>query len=217
MAVPQGSGYVCFDASPLISYANIGELTWLTTWFVGCGFTADVVTAVELKKNLASHPQSADILALPWLRSHSVEEEEDLQLVAQLRRIWGSAHGRDHGEAEIIALCRRYGWTAILDDRLGRNGATKHGVKHAHSTTVLLAAAASRMIGSDEAWDLHRRLVANDDHPILPPDDRFREAFNRITTAFRRLLERDDEPAWPRLLAAPGLDEIVRRAVASAR
>ena len=217
MAVPQGSGYVCLDASPLIGYADIGELSWLTTWFGGCGFTAEVVTAVELTKSLRSHPQNADILALPWLRSQSVEEEEDLKLVAQLRGIWGSPRGRDHGEAEIIALCRRYGWTAILDDRQGRNGAIKHGVRHVHSTSVLVAAMASRMIGADEAWDLHRRLVADDDPPILPPDDRFQDAFNRVAIAFRRVLERDDEPPWPRLLSVPGLDEIIGRAVARAR
>lgn len=215
--LPHGPGYVCFDASPLIDYGDQNALGWLGTWFSpGPAFTADVITKVELAKSLPRYPQNAQIIGLPWLKSIPVEEDVDVQLVVSLRRLWGSDSGRDHGEAEVVALCKRYGWTAIVDDARGRDGAERHGVAHVSSTGMLVAATAFHRESVADAWALHQRLVSGLDRPLLPSDDLYEPAFRAAVSAAGKLAAEQGEQ-WPQLLAESRLDKLVLRAVAKVR
>lgn len=217
-SLPQGPGYVCFDASPLIAYADADQLVWLNTWFGGgVAFTADVVTKVELVKNLKRFPKNKEIVSQPWLRSVPVEEDEDVKLVAQLRRLWGSEEGRDWGEAEVVALCKRNGWTGIIDDHRGRDAASMFGVAYVSGATMLAAAAAATHASTEEMWELHRAVSKKLDRPVLPTDESFRPALESAIGALKKLIESFEGTAWPHVLADRRADQLLARAVARQR
>lgn len=180
-------------------------------------FTTDVVMKVELVKNLDAHPQNAEIVKLPWLKSVPVEEDEDVQLVAKLRRLWGSEKGRDHGEAEVVASCRRYGWTAVLDDSRGRDAAAKYGVAVVSSTGLLVAAAAFHHIPLDDAWILHRAIVRSHKRATLPPSEDYKGALGAAIRGAKRVIAEMEGEQWPLVLADHRIDKLVARAAAAVR
>lgn len=216
--LPQGPGYVCIDASPLIIYSDAGHLVWLSTWFGGgLAFTADVITKVELVTNLKKFPKNQDIVDQPWLQSVPVEDDEDVKFVTQLRRIWGSEPKRDFGEAEVLALSRSNGWTAIIDDGRGRDAAARFGVPCVTSTTMLVAATASTYESCETAWAIHKDLMTGFDRPILPPVDDYFPALEKSVKAFKTIGEAMEGTVWPRILADPRADKLVARAVSQRR
>jgi predicted nucleic acid-binding protein len=213
--LPRGSGYVCFDTSPLIDYAKIDGLPELAGWFSnGTCFTADVVTKVEIPRGLASHPKNQAILDAPWLTSVPVYDE-DLAFIVELRELWGSSGTEDYGEAEVVALCKRYGWTAIMNDRRGRGAARRNGVSYVSTAGLLVAATAERAISVNDAWELHTRVEGDYDHPmVLPTTDEYRPSFERAVAAVRRWTADNPEEHWPRPLAmAPAIDAVLEQAV----
>ena len=218
--LPQGPGHVCFDASPLIQFADANALATLATWFHPRAFTASVITKVELVKNLPAYPQNAEILKLPWLHAIDVDEEDDLRLISELRRLWGSKQGRDHGEAEVVALARRYGWVAILDDGAGRDAAKRNRVPHVSTAGLIAASVAGVYESHDAAWALYQRVARTQLRPIIPPDDPYEPAFRAAADATRRIaqgMEDNGDSVWPQLLADPRIDQLVRRASAKRR
>ena len=113
--LPQGSERLCLDAMVLIGWNNAGHLDRLGG-LVEEAYTADVITQREIPSGINQYPQNRDILEVDWLIEAPVRDE-DAEFVAHLHGVWGSDDHRDMGEAEIIALCRRHGWTAITDDK----------------------------------------------------------------------------------------------------
>lgn len=176
-----------------------------------------MITEVELAKSLVRFPRNAEILKLPWLRAIPVEDDDDVQFVIGLRKVWGSARGRDHGEAEVVALCRRYGWTAILDDSRGRDAAYRNSVPYVSSTGLLVAGAAFHRDDIAEVWDLHQRMVSPMSRPTLPGTEDFRPAFQAALMAVRKIVGGMEGGQWPHVLADPRIDKLVARATSSVR
>jgi predicted nucleic acid-binding protein len=216
--LPRGARHVCFDATPLIAYADSGHLTLLSTWFGPTAYVPAVVTEYELQKNLADYPQNQSIVDAPWLKPVPLIEPDDHQLANTLQQMWKSEKGRDRGEAELVALCKRYDWTAIVDDHNGRDGAYRNRVAHVFVATVLVAATAEQLITIDEAWTVHQAVEARYDRaPVLPTDDDYKPAFEKAVRALRGLMRDADEPPWPQILADPRCDGVVKRSVATRR
>lgn len=218
-ALPTGASVVCFDASPLILFNDAGALTELCTWFdQGACFTAQVVVEIELTKSLTKFPDNKAIIDAPWLRAAPVEDD-DLRLVAGLRTLWGSPKGRDFGEAEVVALCKRYGWTAIINDGRGRHAARQNGVPFVSTAGLLVGAAAHHAISRDHGWELHRRIEGRFTQPmILPTDGEFRPAFERAVSAVERWMSAHEDVYWPATIAmTPAIDDVLGRAVAYVR
>jgi predicted nucleic acid-binding protein len=209
VALSTGPGFVCLDAMVLIHFNRVSRLEVLAELFGPIVFTANVIMEQELRGKLRRHPENKAILDSDWLVSVPVDEIEDIQLVASLRGRWGSKDDQDRGEAEVVALCRRYGWTAVTDDDVGRKAATDHGVPRVYMLTVMLAAASCGRVTSAEAWKLHCSIERERRRAVLSPDEVHRPVFMKCVEHFSRVGAKVGNPPWPEILAVKGLDDIV--------
>jgi predicted nucleic acid-binding protein len=223
--VETGADYVCLDSTALIAFNDVDKLDILGEWFPKA-FAPNVVLVEEIGGSLEAFPHGRNILDATWLREAAVDDAEGLQLVAYLREErWCSPKGKDRGEAEVVALCRRYGWTAILDDTEGIRAAKDYGVSSASFLSVIIAAAAQDMIARKDAWDLHvlidqkrrERAAAKgaktQAFSFLTSDNSQREIFMTCVNEFRRRWIDRGRPAWPHLLALEPpdrLDDIIK-------
>lgn len=215
----RGIDYPCFDSTQLIAFNAANALHLLGDWFPR-SFTPNVVIEEEIRSHLAKHPEGQRIIDATWLEAVAVESERGLELVRFLREdLWKSPPGRDHGEAEVLALCREYGWVAILDDDQARKAATRKDIEvpSVMLLTVIIAAAAHELIAPKEAWKLHSAIDKErsakkglGSFSYLKGDAVHRPAFMSSVSEFRRIHKKAGEPAWPRLLATPSLDGVVR-------
>jgi predicted nucleic acid-binding protein len=192
-----------------IHFNRVGRLEVLTEWFGPRVFTANVIMEQELRGALGRHPENQAIVEADWLQSVPVDEFEDIELVASLRRRWGSRDDRDRGEAEVIALCRRYGWTAIMDDDVGRSAAREYGVPRVYMLTIMLAAASCGLINPAEAWKLHCSIERERRRAVLTPEEVHKPVFMKCVDQLSRVNARQGNPRWPAILAVNGLDDIV--------
>lgn len=209
VAASIGPGFVCLDAMVLIHFNRVGRPEVLKDWFGPRVFTAHVIAECELSESLARHPENKAILQAEWLEAVRVDVIEDIRFVGELRQRWGSKDDRDRGEAEVIALCRRYGWTAVMDDEVGRNAATDHGVPRVHMLTVMLAAASCGLVSSAEAWKLHCSIERERRRAVLTAEEVHRPVFMKCVEHFSRVGAKLGNPRWPGILAVKGLDDIV--------
>lgn len=205
----------------LLGYAQTGVFDVLGSFFEGTkavAVTSAWLLENEIAAHIGDHPENQLIVGASWLNAAAVEDE-DILYVQELLRAWGSATGRDRGEAEIVALCSQHGWTGCSDDRNAHGGAAlaKQGRPFApamvHGASLLAAAAAENLIATDDAWRVHQQVEATYDRPpLLPVDDEFERAFVVAVEAIRGKRNKLGSPDWPRLLTH-GLDPIVRAAV----
>ncbi len=172
-------------------------------------FTANVIVEQELRGTLDRHPENKAILDSKWLSSVPVDDIEDIQLVAHLRRRWGSKDDRDRGEAEVIALCRRYGWTAVMDDEVGRKAAKEYGVPRVYILTTILAAASCGLVSPEEAWKLHCSIERERRRAVLSAGESHKPVFMKCIEHFTRVGEKLGDRCWPDILAQSGLDDLV--------
>lgn len=202
------------DASVLIHLAEGRRLDNLRELF---GMVAvPALVCAEIEHGLPRHAVNRAILSAPWLRRVAAEDPDDLQLIADLHRLWRSEPPDNAGEAELIALSRRHRWLAILDDRQGREGARREGVHSVRLTTCAVAAAACEVMTIDRAWGLHAPCRARHKHPLIGTKQTDRGRFDRAVETFAKLNEKQGQPPWPGLLShqdlAPGtLDEMIAR------
>jgi predicted nucleic acid-binding protein len=223
--VETGSDYVCLDSTALIAFNNVEKLDILGEWFPRA-FAPNVVLTEEIGAKLDLFPEGQRILDAPWLHEVSVEDAEGIRLVAYLLNDrWASPAGKDRGEAEVVALCRRHGWTAILDDAEGIRAAKDYGVASASFLSVILAAAAQDITPRKDAWELHvlidenrRRRAAEtgartQSFSFLTSDNSQREVFMSCVNEFRQRWIDRKRPDWPHLLALSPpnrLDDIIK-------
>ena len=208
-SLPAGPGFICLDSMVLIHFNRVGRLEVLCEWFGPLVFTAHAVLELELGAAVRRHPENKAILEADWLKPVPVDEVEDIKLVADLRQRWGSRDDGDRGEAEIIALCGRHGWTAIMDDDVGRTAAKEHGVARVYMLTAMIAAASHGLVTPEEAWRLHCSIEAERRRAILSAGDAHKPVFMACVSHFRRLTEKRGGPPWPEMLAVKGLDDLV--------
>jgi predicted nucleic acid-binding protein len=192
----------------LIGWTDAGHLELLGE-IVGSALTAHVIWQEEIAGSIGAHPQNQQIIDAPWLSSAKVVDG-DTRLVARLLEHWKSPPYTDRGEAEIVALCRRHGWTAITDDKDGRSALEAMRLNYAHRVSMLLAATAMGVAGldADRAWEVHHAVEASRDGPFLYDEGRFRQTLDII----QRLWEQTGRPAWPQFLRDWKIDYIVDKA-----
>jgi predicted nucleic acid-binding protein len=209
--LPTGPGFVCFDAGPLMKFHRHGHLGTLGEWFPRA-FTADVIVQEELlgEKALRKYPDNHEIADAPWLEAAEVTDQEGHKIVRDLRRLWGSQPDRDRGEAEVVALCNRYRWTAIMGDNQGRAAAKENGKFNVvNSLTLIIAAAAHDLITEKAAWGMHRDLHA-EESTALTVQNVHRPAFQRSVQHLARVTRKDGYRGWPWLLEGRALDGVPR-------
>jgi hypothetical protein len=213
---------VCIDAMILLGYAQASCLESLEAFFGG-GQAIAVTSAWLLENEIAPytdvHSENQLIVDASWLHRVAVTDE-DILYAQSLLNAWGSQSGRDRGEAEIVALCSRNGWTGCSDDRNAHGGARLAKAQGRPfeppmvcGASLLAAAAAENLVAVDEAWTVHKKVEASyDEPPLLPTEDEFEGAFQIAVSAIRTRRNQLGSPPWPRLLTH-GLDAIVRAAV----
>lgn len=209
VSLSTGPGFVCLDAMVPIHFKRVGRLELLGEWFGPRVFTANVIMEEEIRGALDRHPDNRAILDSDWLVSVPVDEIEDIELVASLRRRWGSKDDKDRGEAEVVALCKRYGWTAIMDDEVGRRAAKDNGVPCVYMLTAIIAAASCGLIPLQEAWKLHCSVAKGQKGTMLTAQDCHKPVFADCVSRFVRIGEKRGKLRWPEILATYGLDGVV--------
>jgi predicted nucleic acid-binding protein len=209
-ALPTGPEHVCCDATVLICYQDNGHLDTLRDIFPNQTLTAHVITGWELVKSQKAIQMNKGIVGAGWLRSVRVTDPDDLDAVRRLLAFWAGGADKNDGEAEVIVLCKRYGWVAILDDLQGRQEALARGLHIAYMSTMLIAAAALGVNGldADSAWDIHRAVESQRTRPRLQNE----ALFKRLVEIFRHAWEQSGEPAWPAFLCDRRLDKLVDQA-----
>jgi predicted nucleic acid-binding protein len=212
----RGPAYVCFDATQLFAFNRVDRLDTLGDWFPKA-FVPNVVIEKEVRPFVRKYPKNQRILSATWLHSVAVESDSGLRLVAHLRdRVWKSPPEKDRGEAEVLALCRDYGWIAILDDEQARVAAERHAkAPRAMLLTIIIAAAAYEKISRNDAWKLHvdidkaRKKMGIGSRSFLTSDLCHEGVFAKCIDMFGGFRDKFDNPEWPTFLAIPSLDELV--------
>jgi hypothetical protein len=206
----------------LLSYAQANALAVLERLFGGeteaIAYTSEWLLKHEIEAHVARYPENATVVQADWLHQAKVKGEDNIY-AQRLIDLW-SEPGRNRGEAEVLALCSRYGWTAVLDDRKGRAAAVRaeevgrpFPVRHVWGATMLAAATADNLISLADGWSTHQSVEARyDDPPVMPTSEEYEQAFEWAVTAIRKHRDRAGSPAWPRVLALE-LDPIVKAAV----
>jgi predicted nucleic acid-binding protein len=172
-------------------------------------YTAQVITEEELA-DINTYPDNQRIRDAAWLHPVAVDWEEGHRLVRYLRHDrWGSDHNEDFGEAEVIALCRRYGWIAVMEDFEGRRAARECGVTSARTLSIIVAAASCGLMTADEGWKLHVRLERDRQRADLTPDEKHRPVFDKAVELLGKAWEAKGRQPWPWLLSQPVDDAVV--------
>jgi len=208
--VQSGDDYVCFDAGPLISFNDTGRLGWLEEWFSPVAYTPQAVIELELKKRPKQNGTVVSASWLYWVPSHI----DDAALVARLVRQFGPGPPENQGEAEVIAACKRHGWTAVLEDEDGRSAARDEGVTRVYVATLLAAAAAQGKLTPTQAWKGHVAIEKKRGRfSPLKPDDGYKPLFFSYARLVRKLHLRRGKPSLAKLLAISGLDDLLLRRI----
>lgn len=209
--LPGGSGWVCFDTTALIHFNAVGGLDMLGSWFPRA-FAPEVVIEEEIRGPLASYPKNQAILDAEWLESVKVEEPGDLKDVAAIHGRFGRRAGKDRGEAEVVVLCARHGWTAIIDDTQGQRAAKDYEASCCTILTTVLAAAGVGLIEARAAWQLHADLEKSrgSGRSALKAEKVHRKAFEECIRRFGRIADQRNL-RWPEILALKGADGLVIR------
>lgn len=202
-----GPGFVCMDAGPLISFNDTKKTDLLSEWFDPVLYTPEAVITLELKKRPR---QNAPTIGAPWL-IWVPPDADDTALIADMLRRFGKGPPENQGEAEVVAACKRHGWTAVLDDEQGRAEARRQSVISVYTATLVACAAAHGLLSPTQAWKLHKAMETADENRFSPlkPDDAYKSVFVDFTNKVRTLWQRRGKPAWPLLLAEPGLDDLL--------
>jgi hypothetical protein len=227
-SLPTGTSYVCFDTTSLIHSAATGYLDELGSWWGSGAFTARHIMDIEVGRNVKLHPRNQDVLDAAWLHAVPVDNPQDLFRVAWLLdHHWMSSPGKDRGEAEVLTLCRRYGWVAIIDDERGRAYAAKPVVPRSPADldatmteppipsamllTTIIAAVAWGVAKHGKAWKMHCAIDRDrgSGYSLISYGDSQRPIFDACVAKFRKLHEQRPNLGFPAVLAVRGLDDLV--------
>lgn len=145
-------------------------------------------------------------------------EPEDLRVVADLARRYPTPPDKNQGEMDVVAISKRAGFTARMEDGVGCKQADDHGVPHLAIVTLLACGVAFAVIEHREAWRTHVAVEATRGtrHSILLSDRAGRRGFAAATMAFRQLKQRQGDGSLVDLLARRGLDGVLLAAARAA-
>lgn len=151
-------GGIVFDTTSVLYLTIAGHDNLLADRYGGRAHIPAEVIEELVRGETTNGGNCARLLDGGWYRVAKVEEIEDVQLFLSLLRRWGREE-RNRGEAAAIVLARRHGYTAILDDRVGRNAATELGVRHTGTIGILIQMVASGTLTLNTAWLIHMTLA----------------------------------------------------------
>lgn len=113
---------------------------------------ADVITEARTSAVLASTALGS---RFSWYSEEKLTLPAHLAQYAQLRQSWGSAPGKDGGEAACITLAAARDWSFVCDDRVGFNTASRPPANLCtmRTTSFVIAMVRSGWLSKGDAWD----------------------------------------------------------------
>jgi predicted nucleic acid-binding protein len=143
-----------FDNSPLSHFARAAQLDLLASLVRGhdCVTTSEVRT--ELLTGTAEHPELANALALPWLRTVELTDITELTAFARFKSELGGGPSRNVGEATTLAWAKSHTGIIIMDERAGSRIAQREEIEVHGSLWLVTNGLRSGLLDRSEAEDL---------------------------------------------------------------
>ncbi len=158
-----------FDSSSLINLRMAGLLDTVMREFRGRTHLVQEVL-VELDKG----PTGPIVRSSSWFGEVVLDATTHLREVARLRQRWGSAPGRDKGEAASIVVAKKRGWRLVCEDSVGYAAArTAEQVCVMRTVDLMVAMVRCGWGGADEVWAGYEALRdARQKLGVVPWEDR---------------------------------------------
>ncbi|HMJ02032.1 MAG TPA: hypothetical protein VK506_03770 [Conexibacter sp.] len=175
------------------------------------------VSVVGKWRGHVEHP-AGHVVGHPWLKVVRVDHPDDLRTVADLARRYPTPPSRNQGEMDVVAISKRLGFTALMEDGVGCKQADDHGVAHLAIVTLLACGAACDLLEHKLAWRTHVAVEATRRgyHSILLADRDGRRGFAAAVMALRALRRQQGEPSVARFIAQRDLDSVLLAAARAA-
>lgn len=130
-------------------------------------------------------PGSAAFGMIPWYDRRDLTLPAHQTLYAKMRQAWGSAPGKDRGEAACIALAFTNAWRFVCDDRIGvATARSAAGLCVNRACELVVAMVRVGWITSDQGWIGVEAMIAagRKVHPLPWADRPAFDALGAIAT-----------------------------------
>jgi predicted nucleic acid-binding protein len=118
-----------FDNTALSHFARAGRLSELELLTSTDICTTPNLVLDEVVRGIGEHSKLGAIVGLPWLRSTSLVEFEEVKAFATYKGAFGGGPDKNNGEAAVLAWVLVHGGTAIVDDEVARNAGIADGIE----------------------------------------------------------------------------------------
>lgn len=196
---------LCLDTTALIHFEAAGALPTLERICTHRGSAFVPLTVVgEWHGHRAD--QAGHVTGHPWLKVVRADEAADLRIVADLSRRYPTPPDKNQGEMDVVAISKRLGYVALMEDGVGCKQADDHGVPHVAIVTLLACCVAYGLIDHKVAWRTHTAVETTRApfHSILIADRDGRRGFAAAVLAFRHLKRVESDPDLMDFIYRPG-------------
>ncbi len=196
---------LCLDTTALIHFEAAGALPLLEVMCTQDG-SASVPVSVVGEWHGHTTDAAGYVTGHPWLKIVRADEAADLQIVADLSRRYPTPPDKNQGEMDVVAISKRLGYVALMEDGIGCKQADDHGVPHLAIVTLLACCVAYGLIAHKLAWQTHVAVerTRGQFHSILIGDRHGRRGFAAAVLAFRQLKQAEGDPPLIDFIASRG-------------
>lgn len=208
---------LCLDTTALIHFEAADAFPTLELLCTQDGEAHVPISVVGEWRGHRADP-AGHVAGYPWLKTVRADDPADLRIVADLARRYPTPPDRNRGEMDVVAVSKRCGFVALMEDGVGCKQAEDHGVPHLAIVTLLACAVACGLIEHKLAWQTHVAVESTRDtfHSILIADRDGRRGFAAGVMALRELRRSQGDPPFARFLAQSPLDGVLLAAARAA-
>jgi hypothetical protein len=198
-------GALCLDTTALIHFEAAGALPILELMCTQDG-SASVPVSVVGEWHGHSEDPAGHVTGHPWLTVVRADEAADLRIVADLSRRYPTPPDKNQGEMDVVAISKRLGYVALMEDGVGCKQADDLGVPHLAVVTLLASCVAYGLIEHKVAWRTHVAVeeTRGQFHSILIANRDGRRGFAAAVFAFRQLKQSEGHPPLIDFIDRPG-------------
>ena len=145
---------LCLDTTALIHFEAAGALPILELM---CTQDAHASVPVSVVGEWHGHSEdpAGHVTGHPWLKVVRADDPTDLQIVADLSRRYPTPPNKNQGEMDVVAISKRLGYVALMEDGVGCKQADDHAVPHLAIVTLLACSVAYGLVEHKVAWRTH--------------------------------------------------------------
>jgi hypothetical protein len=198
-------GALCLDTTALIHFE---EADVLPTLELMCTQEGNAFVPVTVVGEWHGHDEdpAGHVTGHQWLKVVRADDAADLRIVADLSRRYPTPPDKNQGEMDVVAISKRLGYVALMEDGEGCKQADDHGVAHVAIVTLLACCVAYGILDHRLAWRTHVAVEATRGsfHSILIADRDGRRGFASAVLALRHLKQAEGDPALVDFMHRPG-------------